>query len=126
MSNFGCRKLFDFSKNMVNLLVQPSRGAQTRFPAHFPVVPFKLKPDKLNVGMTGSTYQTTIKRKRVVPDINVPVLTEKPVECLKWANWKMLRDIRRRYVYSYHHALSNNYVTLMRNNILPTTIKVSR
>ncbi|XP_053213782.1 28S ribosomal protein S14, mitochondrial-like [Panonychus citri] len=123
MSYFGFRKLLDVSKSLVNLLVQPSRGAKTQFAAHFPPVPYKLRPDKLDVGMTGSTYSTTIKRKRFVLDPNIPQFGVQPVECLKWSNWRMLRDVRRRYVYCYHYALNTNYVTLMRNNFLPSTIK---
>ncbi|XP_015784985.1 28S ribosomal protein S14, mitochondrial [Tetranychus urticae] len=123
MSLVSCKKLLDLSKQLVNHLILPNRGAKTKFAAYFPARPFKLRPDKLDVGMSGASYQTTIQRKRQVTDLNVPVFGETPVECLKWTNWKMLRDVRRRYVYSYHFPLSNNLTCLMRNNILPTTIK---
>lgn len=86
--------------------------------------PFRIYPSQLNIAFSGSTYDTKLKRKRKVEDINRPLLERGAVECLKWADWKMLRDIRRRYIYCHHHPLKVNLNCVKRNQLLPELIRV--
>lgn len=86
--------------------------------------PFRVYPDQLNIAFTGSTYDTKLKRKRKVEDINRPLLERGAVECLKWSDWKMLRDLRRRYIYCHHYPLKVNLNCIKRNQVLPEVIRV--
>lgn len=111
--------------NVFRLGKMIKRNKQIKYKHFTPPAPFTIRPNQLDIGMTGSVYDTQVKRRRVIQDPNKPVLSISPVESLKWVNWMMLRDLRRRYRYSYHYPLRNNLTCMFRNDILPTTIRVS-
>lgn len=101
-----------------------TRNRRVLYPKLSPPAAYTVRPSELDIGMTCSTYDTSLKRRRQIKDPNQPVFGLNPVECLKWTDWKMLRDVRRRYLYAYHFPLRNNLTCMFRNDILPTTIRV--
>lgn len=48
-----------------------------------------------HISYTGNPYETKITRRRKIDDPSMPNFEH--VECLKWTNWKMLRDVKRRH-----------------------------
>lgn len=61
----------------------------------------------IDIGGTGDPHSTQIRRRRQVRDPNIPDFSKQ--ECLKWANWKMLRDVKRRI---NHAAYYQEWVNL--------------
>lgn len=105
----------------------PHRNAQIKYP-YLKVKPppaYTVRPPDLDIAFSGSTYDTKVKRRRKIKDPNVPVFGLNPVECLKWTDWRMVRDVRRRTIYCNHFPLKNNLTCLFRNDLLPHTVRVS-
>jgi hypothetical protein len=79
-------------------------------------------PPHLPINGTGATYQTNIKRKRQIVDINKPNFEKG--EPLRWADWRMLRDCRRRYIFSRYHPMKNCLYCIRKSKLLPSDIRV--
>ncbi|KAI1289393.1 28S ribosomal protein S14, mitochondrial [Halotydeus destructor] len=77
----------------------------------------------LPVAFTGSTYDTAIQRKNPIADPNKPFIWEYNCEGLKWTDWRMHRDVRRRYVVSEYCAVKQNLVCLYRSRLLPSEFR---
>lgn len=45
------------------------------------------------------------------------------VECLKWTNWKMRRDVKRRHINANYWQFRNNMHSLANNRTLPTIVR---
>lgn len=73
---------------------------------------------------TGSVYETKIKRKRELKDPNEPNFVH--IESLNWTNWRLLRDVRRRYVYCAYHPNRTFSRQIYRNTLLPNLIRVRK
>ncbi|XP_074601201.1 mitochondrial ribosomal protein S14 [Brevipalpus obovatus] len=104
-----------------------NRNAQIKYP-YLKVKPppaYTVRPPDpvLDIAFTGSTYDTKVKRRRKIKNLNEPVFGLNPVESLKWTDWRMVRDVRRRYIYCNHFPLKNNLTCLFRNDLLPHTIR---
>lgn len=103
----------------------PNRNAQIKYP-YTKVKPppaYTVRPPDLDIAFSGSTYDTKVKRRRKIKNPNEPVMGLNPVECLKWTDWRMARDIRRRTIYCNHFPLKNNITCLFRNDLLPHTVR---
>lgn len=78
---------------------------------------------KLNTAVaTLSTdpYETTIRRRRQVEDPSIP---SDGVECLKWTNWRMLRDVKRRHMNSKYWQYRNNLMSVAYCKTLPSIVR---
>lgn len=69
----------------------------------------------------GSPYETKVKRRRQVKDLSIPKFEE--VECLKWATWWMLRDVKRRHYYEKYWQCRTNLQNIRRNRTLPNLVR---
>lgn len=69
----------------------------------------------------GNPYETSIRRKREVRDPSYPKFDE--VECLKWADWRMLRDVKRRHINSQYWQSRINLKNLSHTRSLPNVIQ---
>ena len=82
---------------------------------------------KLTPAGSGSVYETKIKRKNEVVNPNIPVIKdnywEATVECLKWTDWKMRRDVNRRLAAAEYFPTRHNLVNVIRNRMLPEEIR---
>lgn len=70
---------------------------------------------------TGNPFETKIKLKREIPDPSLPNFKE--VECLKWTNWRMLRDVKKRYINAEYWQYRLNMKNIGRNMVLPSLVK---
>ncbi|RWS09696.1 tRNA-splicing endonuclease subunit Sen34-like protein [Dinothrombium tinctorium] len=78
----------------------------------------------LPVSGKGSTYDSVLKRKRVVKDLNKPNF-EVNKEGLKWTDWRMLRDVKRRYVCAEYYPVRLCLQTVYKNRFLPQIVRES-
>lgn len=70
---------------------------------------------------TGDPYATKIKRKRQVEDISMP--TWDKVECLKWTNWRMRRDVKRRHLNAQYWQYRMNLKNILMSKNLPNVVR---
>lgn len=73
------------------------------------------------IARSGDPFETTIKRRRNVVDPSYPDFDKQ--ECLKWTNWKMLRDVKRRYVHAGYGQYRLNLKNISRCRVLPSVIR---
>lgn len=71
----------------------------------------------------GNTYATTIERKRVIKDPNEPNFEH--IEPLKWTTWRMLRDVRRRHMFTRYWFHRSALYNARKCRMLPGTVRVS-
>lgn len=69
----------------------------------------------------GNPYETTIRRRRQVQDPSYPNFDQ--VECLKWADWKMLRDVKRRRINADYWQYRTNLKNLANCKTLPNVVR---
>ena len=70
---------------------------------------------------TGNPYETKIPRRRQVENISMPNFEK--IECLKWANWMMLRDVKRRHLNAKYWQYRLNMHSLAYCRTLPSVIR---
>lgn len=70
----------------------------------------------------GNPYATEIKRKRIVEDPSLPDF-DNPMPPLKWANWMMLRDVKRRHLVSRYWQYRMNLLNISHSQTLPNIIR---
>ena len=92
-----------------------------RFYQEFPQ--FANLPPVSRVAGKGNSYQTTVHRKRVIKDPNLPNFEHQ--EALKWTTWRMLRDVRRRHMFTRYNFDQVCYTNLQTVRMLPSSIRVS-
>lgn len=69
----------------------------------------------------GSPYETKVRRRRQVTDVSLPKFDG--VECLKWSSWVMLRDVKRRHIYSKYWQCRQNLQNIRKNRTLPNLVR---
>ena len=79
-------------------------------------------PPHYPINGTGSVYETQILRKRKIKDPNIPNFEKQ--EPLRWSDWRMLRDCRRRYIFARYHPTRECLYTIRKSKLLPSNIKV--
>lgn len=76
---------------------------------------------KLPIASTGSIYDT--RQRRVVPlqDPNAPEdwWGHRVTVGLKWTDWRMLKDVRRRHIFTHYHPLRENLRLVQKGYLLP-------
>lgn len=70
---------------------------------------------------TGNPYATVIRRRREIQDPSVPDFEKQ--ECLKWTNWRMLREVKRRHIVSDYAQYRLNMHSLANCRTLPSVIR---
>ena len=70
---------------------------------------------------SGNPFETTIARRRKVVDINMPDFEKQ--ECIKWAEWSMLKDVKRRHIVEKHWQYRNNLMSLAYCRTLPSIVR---
>ena len=80
-------------------------------------------PKTTSIGGTGSVYDTKIKRKKEIKDPNYPDFEK--IECLKWADWIMLRDVRRRIIFQRYNPEYHYLRTVYKSKLMPSVIRDS-
>lgn len=70
---------------------------------------------------TGDPYATTIKRRREIKDPSMPNFEH--VECLKWTNWRMLKDVKKRHFVANYAQYRMNMKSLAHCQTLPSVIR---
>jgi len=110
------KNLLNSPLNKLNVLNHIFRRNGHAFPQ------FVNLPPHLAINGTGSTYETKIKRKREIVDPNKPNFEKG--EPLRWTDWRMLRDVRRRYIFARYHPMKNCLYCIRKNKLLPTAIRV--
>lgn len=70
---------------------------------------------------TGDPFKTEIKMKRQVEDPSFPDFEKQ--ECLKWAKWSMLRDVKRRHKNSEYWQYRRNLMSVAYCRTLPTIVR---
>lgn len=70
---------------------------------------------------SSNPFETTIRRRRVVVDPSYPDFEKQ--ECLKWTDWKMLRDVKRRHMHAEHAQNRLNLKNIARCRVLPSVIR---
>lgn len=70
---------------------------------------------------TGNPYATTLKRRREIKDPSIPNFEE--IECLKWTNWRMLREVKRRHIVAKYAQYRMNMHSLANCKTLPSVIR---
>lgn len=82
------------------------------------------RPDEAKIfrlAGTGDPYETKVRRRRHIEDPSMPNFKE--VECLKWVNWRMLRDVKRRHINSQYWQYRNCTHGLVKCRTLPSVIR---
>lgn len=69
----------------------------------------------------GNPFETKINMKRQVKDPSYPNFNEQ--ECLKWSNWRMLRDVKRRYISADYWQERNNMKSIAKCRTLPSVVR---
>lgn len=69
----------------------------------------------------GNPFETKINLRRQVTDPSYPNFEKQ--ECLKWTNWRMLRDVKRRYIVSEYWQERNNLMSLAHCETLPSVVR---
>ncbi|XP_054156677.1 28S ribosomal protein S14, mitochondrial-like [Oppia nitens] len=80
-------------------------------------------PPHYPINGTGSVYDTKISRKRQVTDPSVPSFERQTT--LKWQDWRMLRDLRRRYIFSRFFPTRTILYTIRKSKLMPSNIRES-
>lgn len=81
----------------------------------------RFETNHMRIAGTGNPYETNIRRRRHVPDINIPNFEKQ--ECLKWAKWTMFRDAGRRVCNSKYWQYRMNLQNISSSRTLPTAIR---
>lgn len=76
---------------------------------------------KHDFAYTGNPYETKIHMKRKVADPSEPDFEKQ--ECLKWADWRMLKDLKKRYSNAEHWQARNNLMSLAFCRTLPSIVR---
>lgn len=74
-----------------------------------------------DVAGKGNPYETHIRRRRQVANISMPNFDK--VECLKWSNWRMLRDVKRRHINSEYWQYRMNLQNISSSKVLPSVVR---
>lgn len=118
--------LFSQKNTLVNLetfLINSNRNLSTKkYKNPFPQ--YENLPPISPLAQKGHTYETRIERKRVIEDPNLPSLNVRGK--LKWATWRMLRDVRRRRVFCEYQPFHYFYLNLNKYRMLPNYIRVCK
>lgn len=69
----------------------------------------------------GNPFETKIYRKRVIENISIPDFEKQ--ESLKWANWWMLRDVKRRSMNMLFWQYRINLKCLTKSESLPAVVR---
>ena len=69
----------------------------------------------------GNPLETKTKLRRHVPNISYPDFEKQ--ECIKWADWMMLRDVKKRYIHADYWQYRLNMKTIARNRALPSLVR---
>ena len=77
---------------------------------------------KLPISLTGSVYNTQRRRLTPLKDPNAPKDIYGCSESLKWVDWRMLKDVRRRHIFTIYHPLRENIRLVYKSFILPTEL----
>lgn len=70
----------------------------------------------------GNAYVTKVERKRVLVDPNVPNFDH--IEPLKWTTWRMLRDVRRRTLFTRYFFKRTALYNTRKCGLLPSFVRV--
>lgn len=79
------------------------------------------KSSMLQLAGTGNPYETIIRRRREVKNLSMPDFEK--VECLKWANHRMTRDVKRRIMNSQYWQYRLNMHNLAYSTTLPSVVR---
>lgn len=75
-----------------------------------------------SIAGVGDPYRTENQcRKRPIRNPNEPDFEKQ--ECLKWAKWNMLKDVKRRQVVSDHWQFRMNMRNIKKSTTLPSIIR---
>lgn len=77
---------------------------------------------KLPISLTGSIYNTQRRRLTPLKDPNAPQDIFGSVESLKWVDFRMLKDVRRRHIVTLYHPLRENIRCVFKSHILPSEL----
>lgn len=91
------------------------------FIANRPLIYFNLRTHSTTTVKSTSPYVTTIHRKREVKDVSLPNFEK--VECLKWSDWMMLRDVKRRLKNAEYWQYRLNLKNLSASLTLPSIVR---
>src|SRR6218665_2581757 len=80
-------------------------------------------PPVTNVSGRGSTFETQIRRKKILQNPNKPNFEH--IEPLKWTTWKMLSDVRRRHIFRDYYFERGCLTSVQKNQMLPRSVRVS-
>lgn len=75
----------------------------------------------LHLAGSGNPYETKITRRRQVADPSMPNF--KGVECLKWTNWRMYRDVKRRHFNAEYWQYRQDLLNISTCKTLPNIIR---
>ena len=75
----------------------------------------------LSASKITNPYETQISRRREVEDISIPKTDG--VECLKWTNWRMRRDVLRRHMNARYWQYRNDLMSIANCRTLPSVIR---
>lgn len=79
---------------------------------------------RLEVAGQGHPYRTQLVRKRQLRDPNEPgSLDSGYIESLKWANWRMLKDVKARRHVCLNYATRISLLTLFRSPHVPQVLR---
>lgn len=70
---------------------------------------------------TGNPFATVVRRRREIQNPSVPDFEKQ--ECLKWTNWRMLREVKRRHIVSEYSQYRLNMHSLANCRTLPSVIR---
>jgi small subunit ribosomal protein S14 len=85
------------------------------------------KRPRLEVGGTGSVFDTKIKRRTEIANPNEPkdpLFYTRRTEGLKWTDNRMLRDVHRRRGISEYFSLRQNLMMIKKSYLLPEELRV--
>jgi len=69
----------------------------------------------------GNPHETKLRLKREIPNIGIPDFEK--VESLKWSDWAMLKDIKRRHIHADYWQHRTNLKNLGKNSVLPSIVR---
>lgn len=79
---------------------------------------------RLEVTGQGHSYRTQIIRKRPVRDANQPLsLDWSQPESLKYTDWPMFKDLKRRHLVSLNYPTRISLLTMFRSPLLPQALR---
>lgn len=111
---------------------QDARGHWLFYPKYTPQPHAHVKHNdpsrpRLDIGNTGSVFETKIKRRTEIANPNEPkdpLFYTRKTEGLKWTDHRMLRDIHRRRGISEYFILRQNLMCIKKNHMLPEELRV--